>query len=79
MEERCVVHLAIIDRLHLRFVEPFDALSVLPQPILHLVVFWDDIGAEAMLLTLEPVALVAACISPGVDSKAVFLVVFVLT
>mmetsp|Transcript_16812 Transcript_16812/g.21278 ORF Transcript_16812/g.21278 Transcript_16812/m.21278 type:complete len:331 (-) Transcript_16812:150-1142(-) len=78
MEESGVVHLAVVDSLHLRLIEPFNALAVLPQAILHLVVFGHDVGAEPVLLALVPVALVAALIGPGIDAETMLFVVFVL-
>jgi len=78
MEESGVVHLAVIDGLYLSFIEPFDALTIFPQTILHLVVFGDDVGADAVLLSLEPEAFVATLIGPGVDTKAMLFVILVL-
>ena len=78
MEERRIVHLHIVDRLYLGLVEPLNALAVLPQAELDLVVFGDDIGAESVLFAFVPVAFIAALISPRVDPKAVLFVIFVL-
>ena len=79
MEESSIIHLHVVDRLDLGFVEPFDPLAVLPQAELHLVIFRNNIGAETVLFALVPIAFIAALISPRVDSEAVLLVVFVLT
>lgn len=78
MEECCIVHLQLIDGLHLSFVEPFDALTVLPKAELHFIVLGHDIGAQPVLLALVPVALVAALVGPRVDAESVLLIVLVL-
>lgn len=78
LEEALVVELSGIDGIDLALVEPFDALAVLPQPILDLIVLGNEIGAQAMLLALVPEALVASSIRPSVNSEAVLLIVLVL-
>jgi len=79
MEERTIVHLTIVNCLYLSLKEPFNAFAIFPQSILHLVVFGNYVSAQAMLLSFKPVALIASLISPRVNSKTMFLVVFVLT
>ena len=78
LEEVLVIELLVVDSLDLALIEPFNALAVLPQPKLHLVVFGDEIGAQTVLLSLEPEALIATSIRPSVNSKPVLLVVLVL-
>ena len=78
MEEGCVVHLQVIDGLNLSLVEPFDALAIFPQSKLNFIVFGDHICAKAMLLALVPIALIAALVSPGVNSEPMLFVIFVL-
>ena len=79
MEESLIAHLHIVNCLNLCFIEPFDALSILPQAELDFVVTRDDIRAQAMLLALVPVPLVAPLVGPRIDPKAVLLVVLVLS
>lgn len=78
MEETRVVHLPVIDRLYLSLIEPLDTLAILPKAVLNFVVLWNDVGAQTVLLALVPIALVAALVSPCVDTESVLLVVFVL-
>ena len=68
----------IIDCFYLTFIEPFDSLAVFPETELDLAVLGNKIGAQAVLLALVPVSLVAAPVRPSVNSKAMLLVVFVL-
>ena len=79
MEEGCVVHLQIVDSLHLSLVEPFDTLAVFPEAELYFVVFWHNVSAKAVLLSLVPEAFVAALVSPRVNAESVLFVVFVLS
>jgi len=55
-------------------VEPLHALAILPQTILNLALGIIYVGAEAVLLSLVPPALVFAAIGPVVDTKALLLV-----
>lgn len=68
----------VVDRLHLRFVEPLDTFAVLPKSKLNFIILRDNISSKPMLLPFVPVAFVAALVSPSVDSKSVLLVVLVL-
>ena len=79
MEERLVAHLHVVNGLNLCLVEPLDALSVLPEAELGFVVAGHDVGPQAVLLALVPVALITSLISPCIDTKAVLLVILVLT
>jgi hypothetical protein len=79
MEETTVLELVVINGQDLRLIEPFNSLTILPETILHLVVLGNHICAETVLLALVPVTLVTATISPGINTKAMFFVVFVLT
>ena len=79
MEEAGVVKLQVVDGLHLRLVEPLNALAVFPKPVLHLVVLRDHVGAQSVLLASEPESFVAAAVRPRVDAEAVLLVVLVLS
>ena len=78
MEECCIVHLTIVDSLHLRLIEPLDALAILPKAVLKFVLLWYNVRSESMLFSLEPVALVAPLISPGINSEAMFLIILIL-
>lgn len=79
MEVLGVVQLVHVDCLYLILVKPLNTLAVLPQTKLLFAVLWHVVSAHAMLLTSVPVALVAPAISPGIDAKAVFFVILVLT
>ena len=79
MEEGCVVHLEIVDSLHLSLVKPFDTLAVFPEAKLYFVVFGHHVSAEAVLLSLVPEAFVATLVSPRVNAESMLLVVFVLS
>ena len=78
MKERLVAHLHIVNSLHLCLIKPFYALAILPEPEFDFVVARDDVRAEAVLLALVPVALVAPLVRPCVDAEAVLLVILVL-
>lgn len=78
MEECRIVHLKLIDGLNLSFVEPFNAFTVLPESKLDFIVLGYDISPETVLLALVPVTLVAALVSPSIDTEPMFLVIFVL-
>lgn len=78
MEESCIVHLQVIDGLNLSLVEPLDALAVFPESKLNFIVFGNHICAKAVLLALVPIALIAALVSPGVNSEPMLFVIFVL-
>ena len=78
MEESLIAHLHVIDSLNLCFIEPFDALAILPQAELNFIVARHNICAKAMLFTLVPVSLIASLISPSVDPKTVLLIILVL-
>lgn len=77
MEVSCVVH-SLVDRGDLSFVEPLNALAVLPQTELYLFVFWHKVSADSVLFASVPVALVAAAVHPGVNTKPVLFVILVL-
>lgn len=79
MEEGRVVHLGVVNRLHLRLVEPLNTFAVLPETKLDFVVFRDDVGSQAVLLALVPEAFIASLIGPSVYSEPMLLVVLVLT
>ena len=79
MEECLVAHLHVVNGLHLGLIEPFYALAILPQAELHFIVSWHDVGAQAMLFTLVPVAFIASLVSPGIDAESMLLVVLVLS
>ena len=78
MEERLVAHLHIVNSLHLCLIEPFYALSILPEAEFYFVVARDYVRSQTMLLALVPVALVAPLVRPCVNAKTVLLVIFVL-
>jgi hypothetical protein len=78
MEERTILKFFIIDCFHLFFVKPFDTFAVFPQTVFNFVVFWDYVGAQAMLFATVPVTFVAPAISPGVDAETMFFIVFIL-
>jgi len=79
VEESCVVHLPIVDSLDLSLVEPLNAFTVFPKAILQFVLLWHNVCAKSVLLSLEPVAFVATLVGPCVYSKAMFLIVLILT
>lgn len=74
-----VVHSLVVDRVYLLFREPDNPLAVFPQTVLEPLLLLVVIRAQAVLLTLVPVALVLAPVCPDVNAKAVLLVVEVLT
>ena len=78
MEESGVIHLHVIDCLHLGLIEPLDTLAILPQSILYFVVLGHHICAKTMLLAFVPVALVAPLVCPLVNAEAMLLVILVL-
>lgn len=79
VEEGAIVELKVIYLLHLVLTEPFDAFTILPEPVFHLLVFRYDIFAKTMLFSLIPVALVTALVGPRVYAEAVLLIVLVLS
>lgn len=79
MEARGVVELVVVDRQDLSLIKPLDPLAVFPESIFDLVVFGHDVGSKAVLLSFEPEAFVRSSIRPGVNSKAMLFVVFILT
>ena len=78
MEELFVIETTEINVLDIVVIEPLDALPIFPKTVLSLVFLRHEVGSEAMLLALPPVAFVASSISPGVDAEAMLLIVFVL-
>ena len=78
MEECSVVELEIVDGLHLRLIEPLNAFSIFPQTKFDFVVLGYNIGADTVLLALVPVPFIASPVCPSINSKSMFLVVFVL-
>ena len=78
VEERLVTHLHIVNSLNLCLIEPFYALSILPEAKFDFVVTRDNVRSQAVLLALVPVALVAPLVRPCVNAEAVLLVIFVL-
>jgi len=60
------------------FIEPSHTLAILPKSILDALFGTINVGAEAMLFTFVPPALVFAAICPMVQSEAFFLVLVVL-
>lgn len=76
-EVHLIVQLVRFDFSLLVFVEPFDALALLPETALGGLT-WNAVGAEPVLLPAAPVAGVGAAIRPCVYSVTVFLVVFIL-
>lgn len=78
VEELSVVKLLAVYLLDLGFVEPFNALTVLPKAILQFIVLRDYVSTYAMLLAPVPVALVTAAISPRVHSESMLFIIFVL-
>jgi hypothetical protein len=79
MEETTVLELIVVNGQDLRLVKPFNSLTIFPKTILHLVVLGNHICAETVLLAPIPVTFVAATISPSINTKPMFFVVFVLT
>ena len=71
--------MVVIDLLHLVLDKPFYSFAIFPKSILHLLVLGYYVLAESVLFSLIPVAFVASRISPGVDPKAVFLIILILS
>jgi len=79
MEESVIIHLLVVNCLDLGLIEPFDTFAIFPKTKLDFAVLGDEIGAETVLLALVPETFIATLISPGVDTKAMLLVILVLT
>ena len=79
MEESGVVELEVVNCLDLSLVEPLNTLTVLPETEFDLVVLWNDVCSDTVLLTLVPVSFIASAVGPGIDAKSVFLIIFILS
>lgn len=78
--EKCrIVKLEVVDCGQLDLIKPLNSLAVLPKSMLRFVVLRNDVSADAVLLAFVPVALIAAAISPGVDTEPMLFIIFVLT
>ena len=69
----------IVDCVNLILVEPFNSLTIFPQTKFDLAILGDEVSAQAMLLALVPVPLIAAPVCPGVNSETMLLIILVLT
>jgi hypothetical protein len=78
-EEHARIHAFLVDLENARFVKPLNALACLPEPKLYAVFCAISVRAQTMLLSFVPPALVLSAISPIVNPKALFFVVFILS
>ena len=58
-------------------IEPLNALSVLPEPVLDSTIGVHDVRSEAMLLSLVPIACILSAILPLVDAEPLLLVLLI--
>lgn len=78
MEECRIVHLKVIDSLHLSLIEPLNALAVFPESKLDFLVLGHHISPQPMLLALKPITFISALISPLIDPISMFFVSLVI-
>jgi len=75
----CDIEISILYLVHLRLVEPFNALTVLPEAEFLCLFIAVCVDAKSVLLAMCPPPFILAPIRPVVDSVTIFFVALVLT